>query len=381
MPSPGLQKLLEAVRDYVPEDTEEELVGLRRLIDRLELKLSIQAGIYTESDQWDQDGYTSPIQFLRCEAGMAAGAAAERVRVGLHLDDLPLSLAALHRGEIGFAHLALMAGLADHLQGRGREFDERALLARARQETVTRFRRTVEHARHAQDPAGFAEDEARAAESRFLELSPQEDGALWLRGWLEPEGAARLRSVLEPLARPGGQGDDRRRSRRLADALVEALTKDQATELVVTCSLETLAALEGAPAAETEWGGVLSAAAIERLSCGAFFRRLVMDGEGVILDFGRRRRLLSAQGVKAVRARDQTCVWPGCDRPSRWCATHHKKDWQHGGGTSVNGSVPLCGRHHRLRHEGGWQLYRRRDGTWRAIPPLPPAWRSDLPAA
>jgi len=46
---------------------------------------------------------------------------------------------------------------------------------------VSQFRKTCEHARHAQDPMGFAEAERQAHEDRYLKLSPQEDGALVLR--------------------------------------------------------------------------------------------------------------------------------------------------------------------------------------------------------
>ena len=381
--SPGLQQISDAIRDYVICDEDEpELVELRRLIDRLEVIFSIQAGRYGDSGRWDVEGYTSPMQCLRYDAHMAGGAAADRVKVGLHHDELMLSIAALHRGEIGFPHLAAMAQLADNLETRGQDFDERPLLKKARQQMIAQFRRTCDHARHAQDPQGFAEDEAAAFEKRFLQVSPQDDGSLWLKGWLPPEQGSLTRSALEPLARPAGKGDDRSREQRMADALVEGLTKDLKTELIITCTPETLAGLPGAPAAETEWGALLSADAVQRFTCGSSFRRLVWDGKGVIIDFGRSRRRLSPQAEKAVRAVHSTCVWPGCDRPARWCDMHHKQAWyEENGPTSANESAPLCRRHHRLRHDGGWQLYGCKDGTWKAIPPLPPVWSSDLPAA
>ena len=262
-------------------------------------------------------------------------------------------------------------------------FDEGLFLEKAREQDVTEFRKTCEHARHAQDPSGFVETEREAHEFRSLQLSPQEGGGLRLQGWLDPEGGSRLRSALEPLAKKNGVGDDRTRQQRLADALLEATAGDQQTELVVTCSLETLEGRAGSPAAETEWGGLLSGETVERLGCGgASLRRLVLDSAGVVIDFGRKQRLLSPQARRALEARDKHCVWPGCDRPPRWCDSHHRREWRLGGPTAVADSALLCGRHHQLRHRGGWQLFRNGAGHWRAVPPLPPRWYSspDPPA-
>jgi hypothetical protein len=367
---------------FVPgSDCREDLIQLALVRHRLDLLMAEVAATLTETRAWDEDGYTTPIQWLREEAKLSSGVACQQVNVGLSLDSVQRSVEALERGEIGFGHLALMADAASfYREGR---FDEAAFLEKAREQNVSEFRKTCDHARHAQDPNGFAESERERHEHRYLKLSPQEGGALALSGWLDPEGGSLLRSALEPLARKSGVGDDRTRPQRLADALVEATTRDHQTELVVTCTLETLEQRVGSPAAETEWGGLLSGEAVERLVCGgASLRRLVLDGDGVVINFGRRRRLLSPQARRALEARDKHCVWPGCDRPPRWCDSHHQREWRMDAPTSVEGSALLCGRHHKLRHDGGWQLFRTQAGRWKAIPPLPPRWSSpaDLPA-
>lgn len=375
-PSPGLARLFAALADFAPgPDFRQDLVQMALVRHRLDLLMSEMAATLVDSGIWNQDGYTTPIQWLREEAKLPTGVACQHVAVGLSLGSVAQSVEAVERGEIGFGHLALICDTgAAYREG---TFDETAFLEKAREQNVSRFRRTCEHARHAQDPRGFAETEREDHEHRFLKISQQEGGAVALRGWLDPEGGSRLRSALEPLARPGGAGDDRTREQRLADALVEATAGDQHTELVVSCTLETLEGRAGSPAAETEWGGLLSGEAVERLVCGgASLRRLVLDGNGVVIDFGRRRRLLSGPARRALEARDKHCVWPGCDRPPRWCDTHHRREWRLGAPTSVEDSALLCGRHHALRHQGGWQLFRSAAGTWRAIPPVPPRWSS-----
>src|SRR5579859_2627912 len=262
--SPGVARLIGALADYeAGPDCRQELIQMAVVRHRLDLLMSGLAATLIESEIWDEDGYSTPIQWLREEAKLPTGVACQHAGVGLGLAMVPRSAEALERGEIGFGHLALMVEAASFY--RDETFDEAPFLEKAREQNVTEFRKTCEHARHAQDPDGFAEAERNRHQLRYLKLSPQEDGALVLRGWLDPEGGSLLRSALEPLARKSGTGDDRTREQRLADALVEATTGSHQTELVVTCTLETLERRAGSPAAETEWGGLLSGEAVERL--------------------------------------------------------------------------------------------------------------------
>lgn len=293
MASPGLARLFAALADYEPGPRlRGDLVGLARVRDRLDLIIAETANAFADSGEWEDDGYTTPIQWMREEARMTSTAACDAVAVGMQLGMVSRSAEAMERGEIGFAHLALIASSAlFHRNGR---FNEQLFLARAREQNVSQFRKTCEHVRHAQDRAGFVEDEAEAYELRYMELTTHENGSMSFRGWCPPEQASMVRSGLEPFARRSGRDDDRTRGQRLVDALVEGLTKDHTTELVVSCTLETLEGRLGAPAAETEWGALLSSQAVARLVCGgAAVRRMVLDADGVVIDFGRRRRLMS----------------------------------------------------------------------------------------
>ena len=118
---------------------------------RLDLLMAGMAATLTNSNLWDEDGYTTPIQWLREEAKLPTGVACQQVSVGLSLGSVPRSVEALERGEIGFGHLALMVDTASFY--REGSFDEAAFLEKAREQNVSEFRKTCEHARHAQDPA------------------------------------------------------------------------------------------------------------------------------------------------------------------------------------------------------------------------------------
>ena len=364
-PSPGLQKLFSALAGFEPGDLRQDLLDLAHFRHRLDLLLSGLAAEMFRSQLWAEEGYTTPIQWLRNEANLATGVACQQLEVGLSLESLPRSVEALERGEIGFGQLAVMADAAGAL---GSHFEEAPFLARAREENVTEFRKSCERLRHAQDPEGFARSERESFEARFLKLSPLDDGSLLFKGYLDPENGSLFRSALEPLARKSGAHDERTRDQRLADALIESTSGEHQVELVVSCTQETLEGRPGSAPAETEWGALLSGRTVQRMACGGSLRRLRLDAKGVIIDFGRSRRLLSEHGKRAVAARDRHCVWPGCDRPPRWCDVHHRHWWQHGGRTAVADSELLCRRHHQLCHEG-WKLVRDAGAGWKALPP------------
>ncbi len=361
-PNPSILRVLEAIRGIEGGRPDDDAILLAHVRHQLDLLLADAVSELTREDLYD--AYCTPIQWLRYEGHLASGVAAAISLVGTTIDRLPKVVAAVEAGEIGFSHLALLA----EAQGRlGDDFDEERLLSAARTQTVTDFRKTVEHELHACDPARFAADEAEAREHRQLKLSPLEDGSMFLKGWLEPEGASVVRAALEPLARPAGARDDRRREQRLGDALVELAGQGVKTELIVSVPLETMLAVKGAPAAETEWGGIVSSEVVRRLLCDADVRRLVLDSEGEVVDFGRRRRLFSPKQRKAMVARDGHCVFPGCDRPPAWCDGHHRDAVAEGGETDLDNGWLLCKRHHTFCHDG-WKLVR--DGPRiRAIPP------------
>ena len=313
---------------------------------------------------------------------MASGAAGDRVAVGEQLASLPASAEAMAGGEIGFAHLALIARTATALEEAGttKPFDETHLLSKAREFSVGRFRNFCHHQRHAADPEGYAAEQAQGVEARSLPLSSGESGMVWVRGVLDAEGGSTLRTALEPLARRTGKGDDRKRDRRLADALVElahhsldsGLVPQRASQrahLQITATLETLPQRAGAPAADMEFSLPISAASVERLACDCNVTRILLGADSAVIDVGQSTRKIKPAMRRALNVRDGGCRWPGCDRPASWTSGHHFVHWTKGGPTDLPNLVLLCYRHHWMVHEGKWQLVKTDDGQILAVPP------------
>jgi Domain of unknown function (DUF222)/HNH endonuclease len=357
------------------EERRERLRSKRHAMDLQELSFANEAAEFAVTDAWDEDGSASAIDWIRFNCHMTSGAAANSVAVGEAMHRTPESVRALTEGEIGFAHLTAMARTADALEER---FDETPLLEKARENSPGKFHYICQHYRHAADAERYAAEQAEQVQQRRLKLSTWMEGSMLISGILDPIGGAALRTALEPLARKSGAHDDRDRERRLADALVElASGGEQKAQIQVTSSLETLLGLAGASAAEMEFSLPVSSKTVERLACDSSIARVLIDSESTVIDVGRSKRVVSEPGRRALKARDGSCRWPGCDRPASWSAAHHVVHWIHGGTTDLDNLILLCHRHHWMVHEGNWQLVRGDDGRMLTIPPTvtfgPPA--------
>jgi hypothetical protein len=66
---------------------------------------------------------------------------------------------------------------------------------------------------------------------------------------------------------------------------------------------------------------------------------------------------------RALLARDKCCRFPGCSH-ERWLDAHHVVHWADGGETSLDNTLLLCPSHHRLLHEGGFEIKPGADGEW-----------------
>ena len=83
---------------------------------------------------------------------------------------------------------------------------------------------------------------------------------------------------------------------------------------------------------------------------------------------GRRTRAIPPAMRRALHIRDRGCRFPGCPSTHRLHG-HHVRHWAKGGETSLDNLVLLCPFHHRLVHEGGFDVHRLDDGVFRFVSP------------
>ncbi len=97
-----------------------------------------------------------------------------------------------------------------------------------------------------------------------------------------------------------------------------------------------------------------------RLACdGSVATQWMVDGLPV--DLGRTKRVVSPALRRTLHVRDGGCVFPGCHR-KRFTQAHHLIHWADGGPTDLDNLATFCSWHHHLVHEGGFTVSRCEDG-------------------
>ncbi len=100
-------------------------------------------------------------------------------------------------------------------------------------------------------------------------------------------------------------------------------------------------------------------------------RRVVLDGDGRIIDLGRRCRVFTggartAALLQAAFDSSGRCIWPGCGLHR--CQVDHTLGWTSGGSTAPANASPLCARHNRFKTRG-YRCWRDPVGVWHTSRP------------
>ena len=133
-----------------------------------------------------------------------------------------------------------------------------------------------------------------------------------------------------------------------------------AHQVVVHIAHDALCDVPESSGAEFEDGRAVTVETARRLGCDGALIGVVEGEKGEPLAVGRRTRAVPPAIRRALRVRDGGCRFPGCDR-SRFVHAHHIRHWADGGETKLDNLVTLCSQHHRLVHEGGYEV-RMNDG-------------------
>ena len=118
---------------------------------------------------------------------------------------------------------------------------------------------------------------------------------------------------------------------------------------------------------ELDDGPSLAAETARRLMCDASIL-VVTDGKGGRVEIGKKAPAIPRATRRAVRRRDQGCRFPGCGARV-FTHVHHIRHRVHHGTNDLTNLVELCWHHHRLVHEGGWNLRLDTNGEVLAIRP------------
>ncbi|MEO8744320.1 MAG: DUF222 domain-containing protein, partial [Candidatus Dormibacter sp.] len=312
-------------------------------------------------------GMASAVGWLSRSCGMSENSVSDRLCVGRHLESLPRIAAALGSGEISYQSASVLCHLREQLTGDKRElFVEDEMLEHARTHSVFQLRMLCRFAHHVADPDGFYKQAEENFTRRRLHISQLGDGMHVIDGILDPVGGAALKTAIDSLSGRLGPDDERAPAQRRADSLVELVehAMDKGTlprrngvrpHITMTTTLEGLKNELGVPPAQVEQAMPVSTVTLERIACDCTMTRVLL-ADSVVTDVGRATRTVSAPTRRALQARDRGCRWPGCGRDVGWTNAHHVEFWARGGSTKLTNLLLLCYFHHRLVHEGGWQV-------------------------
>jgi hypothetical protein len=372
----GVAAMATLVREADDETLSEALIQIRETgIDPLEAVFANGVRRFDKSGEYKADGALSVIAWLKWKCKLSGAAATERVGIARQLDQLPKTEAAFARGDLSYEHVAQIARTADHVGAAAVRQEEASLLQAAQTRDPGQFTSVAKNFEHRIDAEGALAETNRAHTRRYLHLSEPQDGLVRIDGLLDAEGGATVRTALAAFMKPI-KDDERSYGQRQHDALIELCLQRSGSrrdgagsrpQLIIRASLDTLAGIPGAPAGELEGGGTVPAATVQRIACDTALSHITGRGE-LEHELNHASRTIPASTRRALEARDQHCVFPGCDRPLSWCDGHHLVWWIKGGATELPNLALLCRHHHRMVHEEGWTL-ERRDGRFKATPP------------
>ena len=347
----------ESIDDVSTHALGADLIDIRRAIDRLEAEFIRRLHRFDQAHGALADGGVSTVSWLRAHCGMTAKAAAYRVHLARTLGELPATLDSARAGRASFSNVTMIAHLAEDVGVERVVPLESILVGAAETLEPGAMRVLIQATRLRLDPDGVLADDNHAHERRWFDCDQTYGGVFVLRGELDAEAGALVKTAIDALSQGMSRGETRSGSQRRADALVDLAATQlrcgdhrdvhgQRPHLTVTVHADTLRAGANAQPAELRGVGPIHPETARRIACDAV-RTVVtvappaddsvaMAGTRVMpLSVGRATRTIPAHIRTALHPRDQGCRFPGCDRPPAWTDGHHIIHWSDGGPTEL----------------------------------------------
>jgi hypothetical protein len=369
-----------AHQDARAAELEGEIASLAAHINAATYRLIEMLREFDELAGWS--GWPTPAHWLQWRCGYSLGAAREKFRVARTLPELPRIREAFRTGRLSFAQVRAVIRIAT-------PENEATLLMWAQHSTASQMEKFARlYRRYGENAAALSQHRERSFTSW-----EEDDGMVSFRIRLPAEQAAvvlkaieaakntldgqdedelpietRIAMIDEPPDHPDEDVSAETRRARMADALVrvaesylepDGRPRSLAEKYQVHVHLDLRRDADG-PVADPD-APALAEETIRRLGCEAGLVPVLHDG-GEILSVGRKTRAVPPAIRRALRLRDRGCRFPGCTH-TRHVDAHHVRHWANGGETKLSNLVELCGRHHRLLHEGGYGLRATDDGA------------------
>jgi hypothetical protein len=356
------------------DELDDAIVELARLRSSLEAVEARVAGEWDGRRVWAASGARSGAAAMSRMTREPKPACGSRLALGrvLRCRTLPIAAEAWLAGEIGAAHVRLLAGARNERTVAALAEAEAMLVHDAQQLHFSAFAQVVAYWKLHADPDGADASDVDRRDRRRVALD-QTFGGMWsLSGCLDPISgeavsnelrrleqelfdadwaAAKARLGREPKAGELGRTGDQRR----ADALVEMARRSRTAPADGKAPKPLFTLVLGSDAfrhlSELASGQVVSAAAVAPWVDDAELERILFaEGTSRVIDVSRKR---SFQGAlrRLIEVRDRECFHRTCDVRADRCQVDHVEPWASGGMTCQENGRLACGSHNRARHQ------------------------------
>jgi hypothetical protein len=347
------------------DDLEENLISSWCEVSRATHRFLVLLREFDLRQGWQAWGCADCADWLNLKCGITRNTAQEKLRVAKSLWDLPQIEEAFKRGDLSYSKVRALTRVVTAI-------NETDLLDYALGASAAQVEGYCRKLRNGSSLSTADAQRAHAGRSLFRSFREDGTGVLTVelpRDSLElvlkalEQAASRLPDVLDC--------EDDTLFTRGADALV-MLARDslcdqsggsQKAESSSAGAQHQILIVVDAHALSGHGGkSDLPVESVRRLCCDGSVVPIVENDAGEVLSVGRKQRTVPTAIRRALVARDRTCTFPGCSH-DRWIDAHHIQHWAQGGETSLENLVLLCTHHHKLVHEGGFKIERRRDGS------------------
>lgn len=331
----------------------------------------------------ERDGYSSMTAWCRTVLGWTNQHANRMLRIGRRLRHLPVTRDAWVAGDLSEGQVEIIVACVTDRRSRLWAEHETEIVPLLTGLDVVQTNRAMQDWATKADAILDDEEppEASPAEAMLVKTL---DGRGYLRGSFDAESAEVIATGLR-LADSGDltESSAKRQGQALVDVFRffldhqgQKLAKRHRPHLNVVVAHDDLE--DGKPG-RTLGGVPIPGSAIRKIGCDANIHRVITDGLGAILDYGRSTRTIPPAVYTSLVLRDWGCRFPGCDRPAEWCEGHHVQHWEDGGPTNLSNLVLLCSKHHHVVHLRGWHIHLDPGGTVEVTDPHGGRRTSDPP--
>lgn len=299
----------------------------------------------------------------------------------------------LARGELTAKVADTVVFRTDHLLAKDVKLVEAASLDYAMRHTPAEVGRHIDRVIAEQLPETLAEECDKAADQRYVRITPMPNAMAYLEAYLPIQHATEIKKALDARARQLKDRDtilslmnrldpndlpgiDEYRADALTDAtinLVDALTKTPSSpyepqsveperwQAHVHLDLATALGIADNPGHIDGYGPIPASLAREIATNAEWNMWITRSTDGLdqppeLLRISSTSYRPSKKLAALVRARDQRCRFPGCETKATLTDLDHALAWNSGGKTTPANLGALCRRHHRLKTHSGWDI-------------------------